>query len=121
MSRRDPIGLRFALQGLSAAWRSDRNLRIEVGVYVAALGLAGWLGVSLLPVLLVGGLVIGLELVNSAIESVVDLLSPDHDLRAGRAKDVAAGAVAFAAALSVVVGLLHLGPPLLARLSKGLS
>jgi diacylglycerol kinase (ATP) len=115
----DPIGLRHALRGLAAAWRSDRNLRIEALVFAAALGLAAWLGVSLLPVLLVGGLVIGLELVNSAVETTVDLVSPEPDPLAGRAKDVAAGAVAFAALLSLVVGLVHLGPPLLARLSRG--
>lgn len=115
----DPIGLRHALRGLAAAWRSDRNLRIETVVFAAALALAAWLGVSPLPVLLVGGLVIGLELVNSAVEATVDLVSPDPDPRAGHAKDVAAGAVAFAAALSLVVGLVHLGPPLLARLARG--
>ena len=115
----DPIGLRHALRGLVVAWRSGRNLRIEAGLFVAALALAVWLGVSTLPVLLVGGLVIGLELVNSAVEATVDLVSPGPDPRAGRAKDVAAGAVAFAAALSLVVGLVHLGPPLLARLARG--
>lgn len=115
----DPIGLRHALRGLRSAWRSDRNLRIEVAVFVAALAAAVWLDVSTLPVLLVGGLVVGLELVNSAVEAVVDLVSPDPHPQAGRAKDVAAGAVLAAAALSVIVGLLHLGPPLLARLSKG--
>lgn len=118
---RDPIGLGHALRGLAGAWRRDRNLRIETGVLILALVLAGWLGASFVPVLLLGGLVLGLELVNSAIEAVVDLISPDIDPRAGRAKDVAAGAVALAAATSVVVGLLHLGPPLWDRIAKGLS
>ena len=115
----DPIGLRHALSGLAAAWRSDRNLRIEVVAFVLALTLAVWLGVSLLPVLLVSALVIALELVNSAIEAIVDLISPEHDPRAGRAKDVAAGAVLVAAAVSVVVGLVHLGPALLERITGG--
>lgn len=117
--RRDPIGLGHALRGLASAWRRDRNLRIESTIFVAALALAVLLDVSLLPVLTMGGLVIGLELVNSAVEQLVDLVSPDADPRAGRAKDVAAGAVAFAAALSVLVGLVHLGPPLLERIVGG--
>lgn len=117
---RDPIGLGHALRGLASAWRRDRNLRIETGILILALVLAVWLGASPVPVLLLGAVVIGLELLNSAIESVVDLLSPQYDSRAGRAKDVAAGAVVFGAAVSVVVGLLHLGPPLWDRITKGL-
>lgn len=119
--KHDPIGVGYALRGLASAWRRDRNLRIESGIFVAAMALSLGLGVSLLPVLFMGGLVIGLELVNSAVEQLVDLVSPDVDPRAGRAKDVAAGAVAFAAALSVVVGLVHLGPPLLDRILGGTS
>lgn len=118
---RDPIGLRHAVRGVAVAWREQRNLRIEVAVGTAALALTAWLGVSPVPVLLCCGLVLAAELANSAVEALVDLASPAPDPRAGRAKDVAAGAVLLAAATSVAVGLIHLGPPLVARLSKGLS
>lgn len=117
--KRDPIGLRHALRGLAAAWKRDRNLRIEAVVLLLALSMTAWLGVSFLPVLLVGAVVLTLELVNSAVEQIVDLVSPDHDPRAGRAKDVAAGAVALAAGFAIVIGLIHLGPPLMARLVRG--
>jgi diacylglycerol kinase (ATP) len=115
----DPIGLRHALRGVAVAWRQQRNLRIEAAVGAAALALAAWLGASLVPVLLCCGLVLAAELANSAVEALVDLTSPAPDPRAGRAKDLAAGAVLLAAATSVAVGLVHLGPPLLARLAKG--
>lgn len=117
--RRDPIGLRHALRGVAVVWREQRNFRIEVALGAAALALTAWLGASPVPVLLCCGLVLAAEAVNSAIEALVDLASPTRDPRAGRAKDVAAGAVLLAAATSVAVGVIHLGPPLMARLSKG--
>ncbi len=117
--RSDPIGLRYALRGVAAAWGDQANLRIEVAIGVAAIGATLWLGVSLAPVLLACGLVLVSELVNTVVEAIVDLLSPDHHPLAARAKDVSAGAVLVAAVTAVAVGLVHLGPPLADRLSKG--
>lgn len=119
MRRHDRIGLRHALRGLAAAWREQPNLRIETAVGLVALALAAGLGVSAVPVLLSCALVLSAELLNTAIEAVVDLTSPDPHPLAGRAKDVSAGAVLVAAGISVAVGLVHLGPPLAARLAKG--
>ena len=62
---------------------------------------------------------LGLELVNTALEALVDLVSPEHSELAARAKDTAAGAVVIAALAAVVVGLVELGPPLWAWLRAG--
>jgi diacylglycerol kinase (ATP) len=64
------------------------------------------------------GLVWTAEGVNTAIEAVVDLASPDMHPLAGKAKDVAAGAVLLAALAAVVVGLLVFGPRVLALLGR---
>jgi diacylglycerol kinase len=56
------------------------------------------------------------EMLNTVIEAIVDLIVEQHHPLAKRAKDVAAGAVLATAITSVAVGLLILGPPLLARL-----
>jgi|SRR6056297_2321009 len=117
--RGDPIGLRFALRGLAAAWREQANLRIEAAIGAAAIAATLWLDAALAPVLLACGLVLVSELLNTVVETVVDLVSPDHHPLAARAKDVSAGAVLVAAATAVAVGLVHLGPPLADRLSKG--
>jgi diacylglycerol kinase len=58
------------------------------------------------------GLVWVAEFVNTSVEAVVDLLSPDIHPLAKVAKDVAAAAVLIAALAAVVIGLLILGPPL---------
>jgi diacylglycerol kinase len=117
---RDPIGLRHALRGLRMAVRSERNLRLHLLAAVTALGVTWWLDAAWLPVIVVIGLVISLELVNTAIEAAVDRCTgQQHDPLAQRAKDTAAAAVLVAAGVAVVVALLNWGPPLLDRLKLG--
>ena len=90
----------------------------------AAVGLAGdfalltalWLQAPLAPVLLACGLVLTLELMNTAVEALVDLVSPQPHPLAKVAKDAAAGAVLVGAFFAVLVGAAILGPPLLQRL-----
>ena len=62
--------------------------------------------------ILLFALVISLELVNTAIEAVVDLCSPDYHELAKYAKDVAAGSVLISAIASVVIGLIIFIPKL---------
>ena len=51
------------------------------------------------------GLVIALEMINTAIEGLVDLVSPDYNEKAGRIKDLAAGAVLVVSFVSMIVGI----------------
>jgi diacylglycerol kinase len=67
-------------------------------------------------IVLVVTLVWTVEFINTALEAVVDLASPQQHPLARAAKDVAAAAVLIASLGSVVIGLLILGPPLWARL-----
>lgn len=103
---------RHAAAGLAWAWAKERNFRVEVVIGVAALALSLALGVNPAPVVLAAVLVLGLELVNSAVEATIDLVTPDFHPLAKVAKDVAAAAVMLAAIGAVLVGLLVLGPPL---------
>ncbi|HTJ27614.1 MAG TPA: diacylglycerol kinase [Candidatus Limnocylindria bacterium] len=101
----------YAFAGLRAAWRGEPNLRIHVAV--AAAVLVGGALLRLRPlawglVVFAIALVLVAELVNAAIESVVDLVSPDDHPLAGRAKDVAAAAVLIAALAAVAIGALVL-------------
>ncbi len=107
---------RFAYAGLRYAWRNEPNFRIECGIGLLALLLTLWLGVSLVPILLCIGLVLSLELINSALEATLDLLSPEYHPLVKVAKDAAAAAVLLASVIAVLVGLWWLGGPLLAKL-----
>ncbi|AEB11868.1 diacylglycerol kinase [Marinithermus hydrothermalis] len=117
----DPVkgvaeSFRYAGEGLRYAWKNQRNFRIEVTLAFAALGGAVWLEVPLIPVLMLILVVLTLELVNTALEAVVDLVQPTYHPVAKAAKDTAAAAVLVASAISAVVGLILFVPPILARL-----
>ena len=86
----------FAFQGFRFAVLSERNIKVMLAGFALAvvLGLvAGLDAVRWAIVLLCCGVVLCAELLNTAIETVVDLVSPEYHPLAGRAKDIAAAAV----------------------------
>ena len=103
---------RFAAAGIFYTWRREQNFRIEASIGFLALVLGLLLKADLVPLVLVCALVLGLELVNTAIEASLDLLHAAPHPLVKRAKDAAAGAVLLASCGAVGVGLLILGPPL---------
>lgn len=96
-----------AASGLTAAARGQRNLQVHLVLAAVVITVALLLEVSLekwLWLTLCIGNVLVVELLNTAIETVVDLASPeDHEL-ARRAKDISAGAVLVAALTSAIIG-----------------
>lgn len=81
-----------------------------------SLALALWLGVAPWLLLIGWTMVIGFELLNTALEQIVDLVSPERNELAGRAKDLAAAGVLVTALGAAVLTAASLLPPLLARL-----
>lgn len=99
----------YALAGIAHGFKTQLNLRIHAAVAVVAVIAAIVLKVPAPEFLLIGVLiaaVISAELFNTAIESVVDLASPQVHPLAKAAKDCAAGAVLVLAIASVVLGLI---------------
>ena len=95
--------------------RSQRNAWIHAFASVVVLLASWWLQLDQLSwavILEAIGLVWLAEFLNTALEAVVDLASPEHHPLAKVGKDVGAAAVLIAAATAVVVGLLVLGPAL---------
>ncbi len=96
-----------ALEGAVYVWNTQRNVRIHAFLAYLALSLAFILQVDRLERLLVAisvAAVIVVELLNTAIEAAVDIHVTGYHPLARTAKNVAAGSVLVAAALSVVVG-----------------
>ena len=86
----------WSLQGLRAAWLHESSFRPEVYLFVVLAPLALWLGDDGIErALLVGSMVLVLsaELLNSAIEAVIERYGPEHHELAGRAKDMGSAAV----------------------------
>jgi diacylglycerol kinase (ATP) len=103
----------YAWAGIAYAWRTQRNFRVEVVIGALAITLGMLLRVNLASILVMIALVLTLEMVNTALEALVDLSSPTYHPLAKIAKDVAAGAVLMASSVSVLVGIAVLLEPLL--------
>lgn len=109
----------YAFEGLRYLIQHEHNAWIHAFLTVAVLIVGTWLGISRIEwALLVAamGLVWMGELVNTAVEAIVNMVSPEKHPLAKAAKDTAAGAVLVSAIAALVIGLLVLGPPLWARL-----
>ena len=107
------LATKWSLQGLRAAWLHESSFRLEVYLMVVLAPLGLWLGqTGVERVLLVGSglLVLSVELLNSAIEAVIERYGAEHHELAGRAKDMGSAAV-FVLMMNVLLtwGLI-LGP-----------
>jgi len=110
---------RFAFEGLWYALRTQRNTRIHLSIAAAVVVVGLCLNLSHVQwavLTLTIGFVLVSEMLNTVAETLVDLISPGYHPLAKVVKDVTAGAVLLTAIVSVVVGLLVLGPPLWKRL-----
>ena len=96
---------KWSMQGLAAAWRHESSFRLEVYLFVLLAPLACWLGQTPVErVLLIGSmlLVLSIELLNSAIEAVIERYGAEFHELAGRAKDMGSAAV-FVLMINVVL------------------
>jgi diacylglycerol kinase (ATP) len=104
---------RWSMKGLRAAWRHEASFRLEAMLAVVLVPLGLWLGeggVEKLLLVLGPLLVLSAELLNSAIEAVVDKVSPEFNELAGRAKDMGSAAVFVLLVLVALSWALILGP-----------
>lgn len=108
---------RCAVRGMVYTLRTQRNTWIELAAAAVVFAAGVWLHIAPLEWAILGFTVftiLALEAVNSAIEAVVDLVSPDYHELARIAKDAAAGAMLFAVIGSLIVAAAVFGPKLLA-------
>jgi diacylglycerol kinase (ATP) len=114
------VSFRYAWAGVSYTFQTQRNFRIHVIVGIGAIALSIYLQLTRVEVAIIGltiGAVLTMELLNTALESVVDLTVRQtyHEL-AKIAKDCAAGAVLISALAAIIVAGSLLLPPLIDRL-----
>jgi diacylglycerol kinase len=99
----------FALKGIWSGFADQRNLKVQLAVALVVVGAGFYLSITSLEwciILLCIALVIGLELLNSAIENLVDLVTMERNPLAGKIKDIAAGAVLTVSIISLIIGLI---------------
>lgn len=106
----------YAFSGVKTALKREPNLRIHMTIAVIVLIAASLLKFDLIEWILLCltiFFVIILELINTVMESLVNLISPEVRDEAKVAKDVSAAIVLFAAFVSVIIGILLFGPKIL--------
>ena len=106
----------YAFEGILTGIRKERNMRIHTAAMILVVFFGTVLGLSATEwciCLVLFGLVMGLELVNTAVEAVVDLVTEERKPLAKIAKDTAAGAVLIAAIMAAVIGCIIFLPKIL--------
>ena len=107
---------KYAFEGIGEAWKTEQNLKIHFIMILIVIIAGIILKISLfewIVCLLLFGLVVSLELVNTAIETTVDIAMPEKNEKAKYAKDIAAGAVLFSAIISAIIGLIIFLPKII--------
>ncbi len=105
-----------ALDGIEYAVNHERNIKIQILFAIVACALSFLLKISIVEwaiILLVIAMVLSLELVNTAIERAIDLVTKDYNELAKISKDVAAGAVLVMSLFSVVIGIVIFLPKII--------
>lgn len=99
----------FAIEGLIHAFKTQRNMKIHFAIALLVLFGSIFFNVSKFELIILFfsiAFVIAMEMVNTAIEVVIDMISEEYRIRAKIAKDLAAGAVLMAAVNAILVGYL---------------
>jgi len=110
-----------AFRGLAILLRTQQNARIHAAATILAVAAGAFFRISPAEWALIVLAVVCVwvaEALNTSIEFLVDLASPDPHALAGKAKDVAAGAVLIAAIGSLFVGALVFGPHVFGMLER---
>lgn len=109
----------YAFAGILTCIRQERNMRIHLTAAILVIAAGTILRISAaewMICLILFGLVMSLEMVNTALEAVVDLVTQEKKPLAKKAKDAAAGAVLVSAIMAAVIGLMIFVPRILAVL-----
>ena len=100
---------KFAFNGIAYVLRTQRNAQIHflAAIVVIVLGISYKIEtLEWCLIIFAIGLVIMAEMFNTTIEFLVDLISPEFHHKAGKAKDMAAGAVLIAAIIAAIIGII---------------
>ena len=118
MNQRQTIakGFLWAYNGIRESFHTQINFRIHILIASVMLVLGWWLHIEpyeWLALVLTIVMVIAFEQINTAVEYLVDLVSPEYHVMAGKVKDISAGAVLLTAIGAVAVGIIIFLPKLI--------
>lgn len=103
----------LALSGIVVAIIRERHMRLHILIGLLIIGPGIYLGIStieLIILILLTTIIISAELMNTAIELTIDLITKQYRIRAKLAKDIASGAVLVLAISTIFIGIMIYGP-----------
>lgn len=107
---------KYAFDGIFTGIKEEQNMKIHITIMILVIIFGIMLKISKMEwiiCIILFGLVISMELINTAIENTVDLVTKEKNEQAKIAKDVAAGAVLVSAIASAIIGLIIFVPKIL--------
>lgn len=107
---------KYAFDGICTGIKEEQNMKIHITIMILVIIFGIMLKISKMEwiiCIILFGLVISMELINTAIENTVDLITKEKNEQAKIAKDVAAGAVLVSAITSAIIGLIIFVPKIL--------
>ena len=107
---------KYAFEGILIGIKEEQNMKIHITIMILVIIFGIMLKINTtewIICILLFGLVISMELINTAIENTVDLITKEKNQQAKIAKDVAAGAVLVSAIVSAIIGLMIFVPKIL--------
>lgn len=107
---------KYAFTGIISSFKSERNMKVHVSIMTLVIICGILLKIEIwewTTCLICFGIVISAELFNTAIETIVDMVCPNKDNMAKKAKDISAGAVLMNAIMSLIIGILIFLPKII--------
>ncbi|MCD4670381.1 MAG: diacylglycerol kinase family protein [Actinomycetia bacterium] len=104
---------RYAGRGILRVFRSERSFRLQILAFILVV-IAGFIfritGIEWILILIAGSTVLVSEMINTAVEYIIDLVTEEYRILAGHIKNVTAGAVLVSAIIAAIVGLIVFVP-----------
>lgn len=107
---------KYAFEGIFTGIKEEQNMKVHITIMILVIISGIMLKISKIEwiiCIILFGLVISMELINTAIENTVDLITKEKNEKAKIAKDVAAGAVLVSAIASAIIGLIIFVPKIM--------
>jgi diacylglycerol kinase len=115
------MAFKYAFSGLWYVIKTQKNAWVHAIATILVICISYWLSLESRDwaiIVITIGMVWTAEIINTALEAIVDLASPQQHPLAKVGKDVGAASVLIAAIASAIIGLLILGPPLLQKIKS---
>lgn len=115
-SKKIANSFKYAIEGFKTSFKTERNMKIHILMTILVIILGYIFKISTIEwiiCILLCGLVITAELINTSIETIVDMITPYKNEKAKTAKDIAASAVFVIAITSAIIGIIIFFPKIL--------